>query len=267
MIAQLSCVQLCDTPAGMPVATPPPAGLPPPWAMLQEDPQPLPAFCSNDTHPQVVTSTYWGGVIAKLEGLLECCQPRCSRRHAHKAGRCHWTIKQYTCQWQGVAGSSQHPASHLPLGCDPEPGTKQPYTGCILALNVRRALPPHLKLKLHSKAGRRLAFNSPNYSYIKLKAGGLDVLLNKEFYLHTLLCYLYRGAAPAAGYETGHMCQHKCCIAPWHLDWMTKSMNRRMYIAHKKQLDYTPPSAAAASPSAAAAVARRRRAGAASKRR
>lgn len=47
----------------------------------------------------------------------------------------------------------------------------------------------------------------------------------KPIYLHRLICWMFRGKCPASKRETGHTCEHKCCIHPLHLEWVTRADN------------------------------------------
>lgn len=70
--------------------------------------------------------------------------------------------------------------------------------------------------------------------YIKVKAGAFFAW-QKEFYLHTLMCSMYRGPSPASSPQAGHMCEHTCCICPWHIRWMSVKTNAIRHHKHMKQ--------------------------------
>ncbi len=73
--------------------------------------------------------------------------------------------------------------------------------------------------------------------YVKAKANALTPE-SKEVYVHTLLCYMYNGPPPTDPTKTwvaGHLCEHKNCICPWHLQWMSDGENRARHNARKKR--------------------------------
>lgn len=188
--------------------------------MLASDgPVMVPAFCCS--RPFRAQKLLWTGMIVKFRHLLAACQPKAT-----------------PITWEQFCGED----NSLPVGLEHEDGA-QPHTKCILGVNLKKWMGQQstFKLKYVLKNGRQPDHNTPNYAYIKVKAKGLDASLDKECYLHTLLCYMYWGAPPSAQHVAGHVCQHKCCIAPWHIRWMTNSDNIKMTHVHKKQQDYRPP--------------------------
>lgn len=67
----------------------------------------------------------------------------------------------------------------------------------------------------------------------------------QTFYLHHMLCTLYRGPPPrtrAPGsrryqrYTASHLCDHGGCIAPWHLAWQTVNDNIKLSWAYGQRV-------------------------------
>ena len=70
---------------------------------------------------------------------------------------------------------------------------------------------------------------------------GFDWQNENELYLHRLICYMYRGPPNDPSLVAGHICHHKACLCPWHLEWMPQSKNVLMGYSHKCHDDYAPP--------------------------
>jgi hypothetical protein len=164
-----------------------------------------------------------------FNSLLAACSPKCTPKCGDACpipGRCYFT-------WDQFIGNGPLPSTMLPAG------PNQPHTKCVLALSLVDWMKaqPTFRLNRLLKDGRPLAATSRNYAYIKVRANGFDGM-DREFYLHTLLCYMYRGPPPDPSFVAGHLCHHKCCLAPWHLDWVPKSVDVSMGLAHTRQSDY-----------------------------
>lgn len=153
-----------------------------------------------------------------------------------------FTVAQFT-------GNPVNPAdSNPPLPAElGRAGHNKPKTDCILATGLVRWLRGNPKYMLQPVLvrGRALPSSKPNYAYITVKEGAFGGN-SKSFYLHTLLCFLYRGPPPPlplgqARWVAGHICHHKACIAPWHIIWMSDSHNVKMGKVHKRKRDYAPP--------------------------
>lgn len=78
--------------------------------------------------------------------------------------------------------------------------------------------------------------NSPSRGYFWVKPGGLGMGEAGGIYLHHLLLWMFAGPAPA-GRECGHTCNHKMCICPWHMAWVTKGENKQAHWNTVKRLN------------------------------
>lgn len=54
-----------------------------------------------------------------------------------------------------------------------------------------------------------------------------------DIYLHRLLRWMYAGPAADASLDCAHLCEHKLCICPWHMAFVTRSANA--YSGHRKR--------------------------------
>lgn len=129
------------------------------------------------------------------------------------------------------------------------------FTPCFLLTYFRRWLKKNghnfCKFKADGLRGR----HSKNQGYIQVKPNTLVQGSTKPFYLHDLICYMFRGppALPAdddadsdsdsdddvdnnAPLRAIHLCECKLCFCPWHLAWRSQSENRRRYVAKKRDM-------------------------------
>lgn len=84
----------------------------------------------------------------------------------------------------------------------------------------------------------------PNRGYLHVNAFACDHNTH-DFALHRLLCYLYHGPPPDV--EAGeppivvhHICHHKLCILPWHMEWVTQAANVQAAWDHMRRVDRAP---------------------------
>jgi hypothetical protein len=162
-------------------------------------------------------ATWWMGLLIHLAPLLRECKPPL-------------TIAQFS-------GLTRLGSVDLPVGFVLEGDPL--HTGCVLAVSlvqwIKKSANCVFKLRKNPKD---LPAHTPNYAYIKVKVKGFEDN-DFEFYLHRLLCYMYRGPPANKGMVAGHMCNHMACIAPWHLTWQTNAENVQQGYDHRQQLDYS----------------------------
>lgn len=98
------------------------------------------------------------------------------------------------------------------------------------------------KFKVQPHGGKASGSKSSGRAYMKLKPGFVDSSSSssKEVYLHRLLCYMYHGPPSAQDVEegrteAGHRCEHKLCLAGWHLMWMSDGENKERANAKKRR--------------------------------
>lgn len=107
-------------------------------------------------------------------------------------------------------------------GLPTHPTKPEWHTECVLISKCQRWLKQHPMTYRLQPCGST-SRSSMDRGYLKVVENGL-VEDTYEVYLHQLLCYMYHGPAPG-GTEVGHRCEHKTCICPWHLLWVTASAN------------------------------------------
>lgn len=94
-----------------------------------------------------------------------------------------------------------------------------------------------LKMMPHGKQSS--SRKSLNRAYLKVLKGAIDDegFINRECYLHQLLCFMYHGPCPSTnkGGVAGHRCHHKLCILPWHIEWITQSQNVAEGYEHRRK--------------------------------
>lgn len=183
------------------------------WWATNHGPQELPLFFT--TTPTIQLPNYFGGCVGRLAPLV-------AKYHVDR------TCPQVDVSWldytTGVGLRSSMATTH----------PTQPQnllTKCIVPPNqgagFLRDL-PDFRLQPH---GSRMY--GPNRGYVKVRAFAWGEEQDKEFYLHTMLCWLYHGPSPDPACVAGHLCSNKLCMAPWHLYWITQSQNVQM--GHNKR--------------------------------
>lgn len=122
----------------------------------------------------------------------------------------------------------------------PHPSHPNLITECILVKQCKRWLASQDVFKLQPHGRTQGIPKCPNRGYIKVKGWGFGDN-DQEFYLHRLLCYMYRGPPPSPHHVVGHLCHHKLCLCPWHLNWILQSENVQMGYDHAHHRDYAHP--------------------------
>lgn len=178
-----------------------------------------PWFCM---HPREEPTPFWNGLTNNLAPLLAQCTPSLSQEQ--------------------FFGHDPLPDSMLPGGHN------MPHTQCVLAVNLLGWLTgstqhaARFKAKRHKgRNGNDLPPHHKSWAYIKVKAMSWGWHNHFEIYLHRLICFMYRGPPPSPAHVAGHLCHHKACLCPWHLEWMTQSANVQMGKDHRRHADYAPP--------------------------
>lgn len=160
---------------------------------------------------QLEDQVWWGGLLTPLSPMLE---------------RCHNLAAPKVENYREGSGIPPHP-SHVGLL----------HTECLVVSNAKgfcSQYPQRFRWQAHGRQGHK--GRGANAGYIKVREQGLYQRVPwREFFLHQLLCWMYRGPPPDGGLEVCHMCQKKTCVAPWHLVWGTGSENALGHVQHKRK--------------------------------
>lgn len=109
------------------------------------------------------------------------------------------------------------------------------HTKCLLVTSFKTFFKTEegSMFKAHYPVGGQCHSKSMNKAYIQLKAGFCTG--SKQVDLHRLLCYMYNGPEPAGGprHKASHRCEHKLCIAGWHMLWETWSQDKVRNLAKR----------------------------------
>ena len=188
---------------------------------------PQPDFTSSEAvSPQVLDRHWWLGALYNLvEG------PNPAQPDVHLLNMCRPPIVNLM-NWLNGVGFVAHPTK-------PELLTK---CACLRDFQTVLASPWYAsKFKFQPHGKFPPTSTSFNRGYLKVRDGAADQpgqrgWITKEFYLHNLLCYAMRGPKPAdePNHVAGHLCHHKLCMLPWHLDWMSQAHNVQMGWDKKK---------------------------------
>lgn len=121
-------------------------------------------------------------------------------------------------------------------GLPPHPSQAYLHTKCVVppagSEFIREAsLQGRYKLQPHPGSGQQ----GQSRAYIKVLRLKFDGKNDREFYLHSILCYMYNGPPADPELVAGHLCGNKMCILPWHLYWITQSDNVKMGWNKKKR--------------------------------
>lgn len=213
-----SCPQLVPCPLPPPLQVPAMATFTPKWQYLKRGRHLQPAFFTE--HPTWESSMYYAGLVGKLEGLLQQCQPLDPAIRDER-----WTVGSFT-------------RGPLP----PHPNDPDLPTPCYVVMGIKRWLATEdgedFRLQPHGATAHKP--RCPNRGYMHVKAGGMHDN-DFDFALHRLLCHLYHGPPPSPHHVVHHKCHHKLCLCPWHMEWCTQGDNVQAAWDHAKQRDYAPP--------------------------
>lgn len=184
----------------------------PQWATLEPGHFTMqPGFFTGN--PQLMGPLWWGGLRNRLEPLVANCLQLFPSQQVQPI-----TFQQW-CSGQLPAHSTCPTTLH---------------TQCCVVGKCKTWLAGQGTFFLMPHGSRRGPTN-PNRAYVKVHAFALDGENEHEFYLHTLLCYMYHGPPPSPHRVAGHLCSHKLCCLPWHLAWITQSANVAMGHAQRKR--------------------------------
>lgn len=165
------------------------------WVALTQDHTPVPPEWGQGGRTTLSRSE-WNGVFQKLEPLLSNCTS------IEKVGRRRLT----TCFKMGV-------------------GIPQRHGGCLILGSPSRLTRVFGLdwLKFSPRGGK--GKGSLSRGYYRVKPNGL--LSNTQgIYLHRLLRWMYGGPPGDDCFvDTSHVCEHKCCICPWHMRFASRSEN------------------------------------------
>jgi hypothetical protein len=113
----------------------------------------------------------------------------------------------------------------------------QRQTKCLLVTSFKAFFKTEegSMFKAHYPEGGNRQSKSMNKAYIQLKPGFCPG--SKQVDLHRLLCYMYNGPPPQGGhrYKASHRCEHKLCIAGWHMLWETWSQDKLRNLAKRRR--------------------------------
>lgn len=187
------------------------------WDVLQSGrltPAP-PYFGEEHGKPAV----WWDGVLVQLEPLAEVWQ-------VYKA------TPKATITWQQFKagqGLPAHPSQPALL-----------HTQCLVVGPCKTWLAgeqgQHFKQQPHP-----VGKHGVSGAYMKAHPFCHNMSNPEPFYIHHLLCWMYHGPPPdhpppdGGPWVAGHLCNHKLCLLPWHLKWMSQSQNVRMGWQQKKR--------------------------------
>ena len=185
---------------------------------------PVPAWWSSANPPLIWGNSAWTGHLDIYQDLMDACTPPA---WVDAAGKDNWDWKRALVE-----------AHYIPVH-PTQPDTLR--TVCIiLPTNHKTILDDNPKFKIVSK-GPRSHQRSKSMGYLKLRAEAVaDPPLTREVYLHKLICYMYKGPPPHDKPLAGHLCEHKLCFCPWHLDWMDHKENMERYLSKKRGEVYDP---------------------------
>jgi len=185
---------------------------PAPWFVLEADGEiPLPDFLGVAGQKD---ETWWLGLLTSIHnsGLFGCLDnmPAHNMLTAFRTGQ----------------GIEAHP--YFPFGL---------HTKCLTLTYYKRWMKGqgHTMFKFMPSGSMSHSGRSKARGYLKVLAKEL-IPGSSEFYLHDLLCYMYRGPAPVDGstYHAIHLCECKACLCAWHLDWRLPSENMQRHVEKKK---------------------------------
>lgn len=189
------------------------------WAVCQVGTHhELPSFFN--TTPSLRGHLWWVGLRDILEALVRRCHP-------------HPPLADVDMEDQLITDFLIYKSGQ---GLPPHPSMPTLHTKCVVPPRGHgwvhhESLQGRYKMQPHPGGGR----DGQSRAYIKVKKFMFDNENNKEFYLHNLLCYMYNGPSPAPDLVVGHLCGNKLCILPWHMAWISQSLNVEMGWAKKKR--------------------------------
>ncbi len=205
------CSGLCGNPAPLPCplqALPPSMPLLNEWTVCQGSPTVTPDYFT--TQPQARSYHWWRGVREELEGLVERC-------HTNTRPQAAITWAQYKTG-TGLPAHPRHANLHTCCVVPPRAGS-----AFLRGLEHAFRLQPH---------GRHPEGHSRGYLKVPRRGWGAN---DREFYLHDLLCYMYRGPSTNPSLVVGHLCGNKLCVLPWHLNYISQSANVRQGVNKRKR--------------------------------
>ena len=175
-----------------------------PWVALSQPHTPLPPAWVT-ARGRKLCKEEWGVLLRRLEPLLDKCT---DIKGTTRLNKCTAFMRGKGCPGL-LAGQAE-----------------ELVTGCLIAkntsyLNVENGL-GWVKFCPRGRSGR----NTWSRGYFQVRENG-PLPNTSAFYLHRLLCWMYRGPPQEASLETGHACGHKCCICPWHMGWVTRQENKQ----------------------------------------
>lgn len=187
----------------------------PQWYVLDATtPVAVPGWYSSDLGPQ--DANWWSGLLQLRLGplLSEAKVMVCDgERGVVRLGDQHNNAMTLG-RWHGGE----------PLPPNPIQRGDALHTACFLVRDSKRWFRSQRIFYLHSHGSSH---------YIKARPN--DGMRNtKDVYVHRLLCYMYRGPAEQPGLVAGHLCEHKNCVCPWHLQYMTDGENKARAYARQK---------------------------------
>lgn len=190
----------------------------PQWHVFTHNTTREPDFMT--TRPSHRNRTWWRGLMANFEPLLEKVKPTI-------------TVGELK---RGEVPAYGYVDPDLPQGA------WQHHTVCVIVGNCHKWLRTNSTFKLKKVGKHANSKTSKNRGYIWIPPFSLEYLDNQDqgFYLHQLLCYMYRGPPGNDNLEVCHRCHCKLCIIPWHMQWGTPGDNIQQAWDHKKHVDYAP---------------------------
>lgn len=156
---------------------------------------PLPSFYCRDQQPAEPDT--WTGKLQRMDELLGQCSPPTT--------------------WQLFKNQRQGDECFCPTSCKDWLKEQDVYT---------------LKIKGKYTSTSK----SINRGYIQVEPGAWDSN-DTSFYLHTFICYAFHGPHPPHLVNpcAAHTCNHRLCLNPWHIRWVSKSVDKQEDWDHRKR--------------------------------